>query len=55
MLDELEVDVAESLPLLVEVEAVEGEADVPGMVAALTAAKMPTPATDAIDKLTVRF
>ena len=55
MPDELEVEVPESLVLLVEVEAVEGEADVPGIVAALTAANTPTPATDAIDKLTVRF
>ena len=54
MLDELEVDVLdESLVLVVEVEAVEVEADVPGIVAALTAAKMPTPATAATDAPTV--
>ena len=50
--DELDVEV-ESLALLVEVEALEAEADVPGMVAALTAAKTPTPATAAIDAPTV--
>ena len=53
--DELEVEVDESLVLLVEDDAAEAEAEVPGMVAALTAAKTPTPATDAIDKLTVMF
>jgi hypothetical protein len=51
--DELEVDV-ETLLLLVEVEAVEVEADVPGMVAAPTAAKTPTPAIAATDAPTVR-
>ena len=54
MLDELEVDVLdESLVPVVEVEAVAVEADVPGIVAALTAAKMPTPATAATDAPTV--
>jgi hypothetical protein len=52
-LDELEIDV-ESLVLFVDVEALEAEADVPGMVAALTAAKTPTPATAATDAPTVR-
>jgi hypothetical protein len=52
--DELEVEVLdESLVLLVEVEAVEAEADVPGIVAALTAAKTATPATAATDAPTV--
>ena len=55
MPDELEVEVDESPALVVAVEAVEGEAEVPGMVEALTAAKTPTPATDAIEMLTVRF
>ncbi len=50
--DELDVEV-ESLVLLVEVEALEAEADVPGMVAALTAAKTPTRATAASDAPTV--
>jgi len=44
----------ELLALLVEVEAVEAAAEVPGMVAALTAAKTPTPATAATDAPTVR-
>lgn len=52
--EELEVEVPESLLLLVEVEAVAAEADVPGMVAALTAANTPTPATAATDAPTVR-
>jgi len=52
--DESEVEVLdEPLVLLVELEALEGEADVPGMVAALTAAKTPTPATAAIEAPTV--
>ena len=52
--DESEVEVLdESLELLVELEALEVDADVPGMVAALTAAKTPTPATAAIDAPTV--
>jgi hypothetical protein len=53
--DEVEVEVLdESLVLLVEDEAVDAEADVPGMVAALTAAKTPTPAIAATDAPTVR-
>jgi hypothetical protein len=53
--DELEVEVLdESLVLLVEVEGEEAEADVPGIVAALTAAKTPTPASAATDAPTVR-
>jgi hypothetical protein len=53
-LDESDVEVLdESLVLLVELEALEVEADVPGMVAALTAAKTPTPATAASDTPTV--
>lgn len=52
--EELEVEVPESLLLLVEVEALAAEADVPGMVAALTAANTPTPATAATDAPTVR-
>ena len=52
--EELEVEVPESLLLFVEVEAVAAEADVPGMVAALTAANTPTPATAATDAPTVR-
>jgi hypothetical protein len=52
--DEIEVEALESLALPVEVEAVEVEADVPGIVAALTAAKTPTPATAATDAPTVR-
>jgi hypothetical protein len=53
--EELEVEVLdESLVLLVEFEAVEAEADVPGIVAALTAANTPTPATAATDAPTVR-
>ena len=52
--DELEVDVLEdSLVLLVEEDAVLDDAAVPGMVAALTAAKTPTPATAATDAPTV--
>jgi hypothetical protein len=52
--DELEVDVLEdSLVLLVEEDAVLDDAAVPGMVAALTAAKTPTPATAATDTPTV--
>ena len=57
MPDELDVDVPDELEveaLLVEVEALEAAADVPGMVAALTAAKTPTPATAATDAPTVR-
>ena len=52
--DEVEDEVPESLVLLVDVEAVEAEAEVPGMVAALTAAKTPTPVTAATDAPTVR-
>ena len=53
--EELEVEVLdESLVLLAEFEAVEAEADVPGIVAALTAANTPTPATAATDAPTVR-
>jgi hypothetical protein len=53
-LDEMELDVLDESPvLLVEVEAVVPAAEVPGMVAALTAAKTPTPATAAIDTPTV--
>lgn len=53
--DELEIEVLdESLVLLVELEAVEAEAEDPGIVAALTAAKTPTPATAATDAPTVR-
>ena len=52
--DESEVEVPdESLVLLVELEALEVEAEVPGMVAALTVAKTPTPATAATDTPTV--
>jgi hypothetical protein len=53
--DELEIEVLdESLVLLVELEAVEAEAEDPGIVAALTAAKTLTPATAATDAPTVR-
>lgn len=52
--DELELEVPESLLLLVEVEAGAAEAEVPGIVAALTAANTPTPATAATDAPTVR-
>jgi hypothetical protein len=52
--DELEVDVLEeSLVLLVQEDAALDDAAVPGMVAALTAAKTPTPATAATDAPTV--
>ena len=53
--DEVDVEVESLLPLpvLVEVDEVEGAADVPGMVAALIAAKTPTPATAATDAPTV--
>jgi hypothetical protein len=52
--EELDVDVLEeSLVLLVEEEAVLDDAACPGMVAALTAAKTPTPATAATDAPTV--
>lgn len=52
-LEDCEVDAfEEEVPL--EDEAVGADADVPGMVAALTAAKTPTPATAASDAPTVR-
>jgi hypothetical protein len=54
-LDEVEVEVLEDSPvLLVGDVAVLDDAAVPGMVAALTAAKTKTPATAAIDAPTVR-
>jgi hypothetical protein len=52
-LEDCEVDAfEEAVPP--EDEAVGADADVPGMVAALTAAKTPTPATAASDTPTVR-
>ena len=52
--DELEVEVLEdSLVVLVEEDAVLDDAAAPGMVAALAAAKTPTPAKAATDAPTV--
>jgi hypothetical protein len=52
--DELEVEVLEdSFVVLVEEDAVLDDAAAPGMVAALTAAKTPTPAKAATDAPTV--
>jgi hypothetical protein len=52
--DELELVLDDSLVVLVEDDAVLDDADVPGIVAALTAAKTPTPAIAATDAPTVR-